>query len=174
MHLLHKEELTAAVAAWRSRAEQGPLRFPIGAPVECRVSDLGFVAGKVLKHNHREPGVGVMPYQVLVDSEHQRGEQNAVWAPADIDECIRALLRFRVGEHVECCVNPDLGLWAGGKVVSHFFRERRWPEGKYAPYQVQIESFFDEESGKTLNGALIWAPEDSDRCIRKGKTASGQ
>ena len=52
-----------------------------------------------------------------------RGGQNAVWAPADIDECIRAALRFGVGDAVECCVHPELGLWVGGKVVERFFRE---------------------------------------------------
>ena len=56
-----------------------------------------------------------------------RGGQNAVWAPADIDECIRAALRFGVGDAVECCVHPELGLWVGGKVVERFFRESNSP-----------------------------------------------
>ena len=83
--------------------------------------------------------------------------------------CVRAALRLRfgVGDTVECCVNPDLGLWVGGKVVAQFFRESKWPTGKYAPYQVLIDEFFDETTGKTLTGALIWAPEDTDACIRK-------
>ena len=81
-------------------------------------------------------------------------------------ECIRAALRFGVGDAVECCVNPELGLWVRGEVVAQFYREAKWTAGKYAPYQVKIESFFDEQSGKTLEGALIWAPEDSDACIR--------
>ena len=91
------------------------------------------------------------------------------WAPADIDECVRAALRFAVGDSVECCVNADLGLWARGTVVRHFFREAKWPEGRYAPYQIKVESFFDETTGKEHEGAFIWAPEDSDACIRKAR-----
>ena len=49
----------------------------------------------------------------------------------DIDDCIRAALRFRVGETVECCVNPDLGLWARGTVTMQFFREKRWADGVF-------------------------------------------
>jgi hypothetical protein len=161
------EDISAAIAAWRKRAT-GVLRFPVGAPVECLVADGEWVTGKVAKHNYREPGVGLMPYQVLVtDTEHVRGDRNAVWAPADIDACIRSGLRFRIGETVQCCVNPDLALWAHGEIVAHFYRESGWPESKFAPYQIRIESFFDETTGKTHHGALIWAPEDSDACVRK-------
>ena len=161
-----KGEITEAVAAWR-KAPTAPLRFPVGAPVKCLVAGGAWATGRVVKHDHREADGAIQPYQIMIDAEHARGEQNAVWAPADIDECIRAALRFGVGDTVECCVNPDLGLWVGGKVVAQFFRESKWPTGKYAPYQVLIDEFFDETTGKTLTGALIWAPEDTDACIRK-------
>ena len=139
-----KEGITAAVAAWR-KAPTAPLRFPVGAPVRCLVAGGAWATGRVVKHNHREAGAaaclrcmcsardrahmhavpmhshrdaggGIQPYQIQIDAEHARGEQNAVWAPADIDECIRAALRFGVGDTVECCVNPGLGLWVRGKV----------------------------------------------------------
>ena len=98
----------------------------------------------------------------------------AVWAPADIDECIRAALRFQVGEAVECCLGQDV--WAAGKVVAHFYREPTWREGKYAPYQVQLDEVeLFPESVDALHssvrlaasgGQLIWAPTDTDECIR--------
>ena len=74
-----------------------------------------------------------VPYQVLLDEP--RGGQNALWAPADHDSCIRAALRFRVGERVTCRVGPDT--WAHGTVVAHFHREPAWPEGQYSPYQAR-------------------------------------
>ena len=154
-----RDDITAAVARWR-KAPTTPLRFPVGAPVKCLVAGGAWATGRVVKHDHREAGVvGIQPYQIMIDAEHApSAEQNAVWAPADIDECIRAALRFGVGDTVACCVNPDLGLWVGGKVVAQFFRESKWPTGRYAPYQVLIDEFFDETTGKTLTSALIWAP----------------
>ena len=163
------KRIAAAVQEWLDSTDKGPLRYPIGAPVECRVGTGSWCVGTVVKYNHREPDVSpdfVAPYQVLLDAEHARGKQNAVWVPADIDECIRAALRFRVDEVVECCINADLHIWARGVVVKHFYREAKWPKDQYVPYQVRIESFYDEQTGKTHDGALIWAPEDSDACIR--------
>lgn len=158
----------AAVADWRSNPTS-PLRFPLGAPVKCLIGSSGeWATGRVVKHDHNEPDFGVVPYQILLDGARE-GEQSAVWAPADIDECVRAAQRFAVGDSVECCVNADLGLWARGTVVRHFFREAKWPEGRYAPYQIKVESFFDETTGKEHAGAFIWAPEDSDACIRKAR-----
>ena len=164
------DDVLASVQGWLdSKDKSGPLRYPVGAPVECRVDTGHWATGKVVKLNHREPNWPVdhvVPYQVLLDTEHARGDQNAVWVPADVDECIRAALRFQVDEVVECCINPELHIWARGTVVAHFYREAKWPKNQFAPYQVRLESFYDEDSGKTLEGSLIWAPQDSDACIR--------
>ena len=76
------DDIAAAVAAWRNKPDKGALRFPVGAPVKCLVGPDVWAQGTVVKHNHREPGVGTMPYQVMVSDEHTQGEKNAVWAPA--------------------------------------------------------------------------------------------
>lgn len=57
------------------------------------------------------------------------------------------LLRFRVGDVVEC----NTGSWSKGKVVKLFYREGSMS----APYQVQLD-----------DGNLIYAPADDDRLIR--------
>ena len=60
--------------------------------------------------------------------------------------------RFCVGQKVKCnCGNT----WLNGKIVAILYREPHWPEGKYVPYQVQLDS-----------GRLIYAPMDDDRLIQ--------
>ena len=61
----------------------------------------------------------------------------------------RTPLRFKVGDRVKCCV--DEGRWASGTVIKLW-----WWQGFYAPYQVELDE-----------GRLIFAPEDSDGCIRR-------
>ena len=58
-------------------------------------------------------------------------------------------LRFKVGDRVKCCV--DEGRWASGTVIKLW-----WWQGFYAPYQVELDE-----------GRLVFAPEDSDGCIRR-------
>ena len=126
----------------------------------------------MVKHRHREPSWpegACVPYQVLLDPAHHNGKRNAVWAPADVDECIRAALRFGLGAAVECCIGDDE--WARGTVVAHFYREPAWPDGQYAPYQVRLDkdggTVEDQGAlGVTSSGSLIWAPHDTNDCIR--------
>ena len=176
------QRIRAAAEAWQRAVQSGlqpPLRFPVGVPVECRLGEHDWADGKVVAHHHREatwPEGVCMPYQVLLDPAFHSGGHNAVWAPADIDECIRAALRFQLGDAVECCIGD--GVWARGKVAAHFYREPTWPDGQYAPYQVQLEQveLFPEDfegasphSGvrlETGTGQLVWAPQDTDECIR--------
>ena len=63
--------------------------------------------------------------------------------------CRETPLRFKVGSRVKCCV--DEGRWASGTVIKLW-----WWQGFYAPYQVELDE-----------GRLVFAPEDSDRCIRR-------
>ena len=64
-------------------------------------------------------------------------------------------LRFVEGDRVVC----NIGEWAPGTIVKTWYREDTWPEGKWAPYQVQLDQ-----------GSLIYAPIDDDKAI---KDASG-
>ena len=64
----------------------------------------------------------------------------------------RGSLRFEIGTRVECQTGEA---WAPGVIVGRYYREPDWPEGQVAPYQIQMD-----------NGALIYAPVDSDECIR--------
>ena len=170
-----EQKILAAAENWQrtvgTRLEP-ELRFPVGAPVECRIGESEWAGGTVAKHKHREPKWpegACVPYQVLLDPAYHSEKQNAVWAPADIDECIRAGLRFRLGDSVECCIGDDV--WARGTVVAHFYREPTWPENQFAPYQVRLDEAdgtVEDQSalGVMSSGSLIWAPHDTSECIR--------
>ena len=143
-------------------------RFPLGAPVECRVGEDEWVAGRVAEHFYREqtwPEKACVPYQVLLDVPEGK-EQNAVWAPADIDECIRAALRFRVGDLVQCRLGEDV--WVEGKVIKQFHREESWPDGQYAPYQVRLVDAKGAGGaiGLMSSSELIFVPADTDAMVR--------
>jgi hypothetical protein len=75
--------------------------------------------------------------------------EDAAWPPPPNDE-----LRFDVGSRVECCVGADH--WEPGTVVALWYTEEGFPPGFYAPYQVELDM-----------GNLIFAPDDSDRCVRE-------
>ena len=64
-------------------------------------------------------------------------------------------LRFKVGDRVKCCGGPNH--WESGTVIKLW-----WWQGFYAPYQVELDE-----------GRLIFAPEDSDRCIRREVAPEG-
>ena len=68
-------------------------------------------------------------------------------------------LRFAKGQIVECRMGVDE--WARGKVVDLLYREDDWPEWQVAPYQVLLEGDPDGLTART-----IWAPADTDDCIR--------
>ena len=63
-------------------------------------------------------------------------------------------LRFKVGDRVKCCV--DEGRWASGTVIKLWYTEDSFAQGFYAPYQVELDE-----------GRLVFAPEDSDGCVRR-------
>jgi hypothetical protein len=63
-------------------------------------------------------------------------------------------LRFKVGDRVKCCV--DEGRWASGTVIKLWYTEDSFAQGFYAPYQVELDE-----------GRLVFAPDDSDACIRR-------
>ena len=59
--------------------------------------------------------------------------------------------RFAVGTRVEC----DIGTWAPGIVIKHWYWELEFELGNPAPYQVALD-----------DGELIYAPDDTNRVIR--------
>ena len=85
---------------------------------------------------------------------------------ADLRECIyegkipdsgpkpTTKLRFNEGNIVECKTDE----WQGGIITNLWYREELWETGRYAPYQVLLES-----------GDLIWVPRDSDVFIRRSE-----
>ena len=110
------------------------------------------------------------PYQILLNETEITGAGNAIWAPADIDEIIRAGFRFRLTDECECRVDVDE--WARCTVVGLLYREKEWPDGRYAPYQVQVTGLLPgalSERAQQLAaaGLLIWLPDDSDEYIRR-------
>jgi len=74
---------------------------------------------------------------------------------------VREELRFPVGTRVECMT----GEWSSGTIVGHWWRDADWPATKVVPYQIKLD-----------HGPTIFAPLDSDRCIRKveGLLSEGQ
>ena len=68
----------------------------------------------------------------------------------DIKDQEWVTLRFAVGDRVLCLC----GTWLAGTVVKHFLVQKKFPPGKCAPYQVELD-----------NGRLIFASADSDKII---------
>ena len=144
----------------------GELRFEIGRTVECRLGPDAWARGTVVGHYYREtdwPEGQKAPYQVLLEGDNLTAR--TIWAPSDTDECIRAANRFPVGASVECCVGVES--WVRGTVVAHYYREADWPAQLLAPYRVRIESDDAAE-----NDVYIWAPIDTDECIRAAANES--
>jgi len=73
-----------------------------------------------------------------------------------------AELRFQVGSRVQCKTGQG---WVDGTVVKLWYREERFPPGRYAPYQVKLDS-----------GIKIFAPMDDDKVVRaaQGMLAKGK
>lgn len=137
--------------------ERAPLRFPLGAIVECRLGQDKWARGRVIGHYYREkswPPERRVPYQVQIEGEGAP----KIYAPVDEDGCIRTTLRFALGDRVECYMGD--GLWAPGSVAAQYHREPSWPPEQWAPYQVILD---DGPHGRSV---AIYAPEDSDDCIR--------
>ncbi len=99
----------------------------------------------------------------------------------EVAVCKHALLessppapRFAVGARVECCVDDDL--WVKATVVNHYYHQPGTPPDLFHPYQIKLErggSARTEEGGiATWNGRLIFAPLDTDNCIRAFRRAS--
>ena len=66
--------------------------------------------------------------------------------PTDVE------LRFKIGDSVECYTGTS---WSSGNIVALWYRHASLPAGIYMPYQIEME-----------DGELIYAPRDSDDCIR--------
>jgi hypothetical protein len=91
--LCRSDEINAYRTGWAQVNEQiklkkGPFRFSIGARVECSVGDGNWSAGTVTAHFYHEdawePEI-FSPYQIALDDD------GLIHAPADVNECIRAL-----------------------------------------------------------------------------------
>eukprot|EP00966_Prymnesium_polylepis_P167902 3881605-Prymnesium_polylepis.1 len=139
-------QIASAVLAWQASSEQGnapPLRFSIGMPVECFAGGGNWVRGTVVAHNYREPSWEkahpTAPYQVLLDPEFTSDGkgQNAMWAPADVDEIIRASFRFELEAAVDARVTEDE--WVRATVVGRLYSEPGWEERRCAPYQLRVD-----------------------------------
>ncbi|MEM1067507.1 MAG: hypothetical protein AAGI63_01335 [Planctomycetota bacterium] len=63
--------------------------------------------------------------------------------------------RFDLGDFVMCNLGPSG--WKLGRVIALHYRERGWPAGQVAPYQVALEE----------NHELIYVPEDDERYCRE-------
>ena len=51
-------------------------------------------------------------------------------------------------------------------MVGHRYREKDWPEGRVAPYQVQL-------GAEAEGGSLIFAPQDIDECSARETSQKG-
>lgn len=154
----------------QAAGKQPPLRFPVGTPVKCFVGHDEWLTGTVVAHNYREPSWPEAqlsaPYQVLLDPADKGA---AIWAPADVNDIIRSNFRFALGSTAEARVSQDE--WVRCTVVGYLYRETKWPEGQYAPYQVKITGTLpgpvDERVEElAASAAMIWLPQDSPESIR--------
>lgn len=147
-------------SATPDRVAAAPLRFALTQLVECRIGRDEWALGEIVGRHYREPGWPegeYAPYQVALKTIPPR----LVFSPLDDDECVRAVLRFKLGDVIMACLAPDV--WARGEVVAHHYREPNWPAGQRAvPYQIRLL----DEKADDGTAVLIWAPEDSDACVR--------
>ena len=125
------------------------------APYACVPWIKGIVIMTHLPHSECEPEFA--PYMVRLD------DGRAVYVLEDTDASIRAseygpAPRFAIGTRVECFANRKRGseVWSKGRVVAHHYWQADFPCGFIAPYQIKLDK-----------GKLIYAPEDSDKCIRR-------
>ena len=140
----------AAADSAAASAPRAPPRFPLGATVECRLGPEKWALGRIVGLHYREPSWPAdrrAPYQVRLE------EGPLIYAPEDVDECVRTSLRFPVGSVVECNVD----VWRRGTVVAHYWREPEWPPDKWAPYAIELEG----------GRGQVYAPVDSDDCVRE-------
>ena len=133
---------------------------PACAPIDTVVSFVfdNAIRGEIgfpFEVDHMQPAdleeEGSMPPPEVLE-DWRRG-RSTPWPPAPAppsdDE-----LRFVMGQAVECCVGK--GLWQPGTVVALWYSEAGFPPGFFAPYQIETD-----------DGRLIFAPEDSNRCVRE-------
>lgn len=80
-------------------------------------------------------------------------ERGLIYVPLDKDEVVTRL-RFAIGDRVMCNTGDDT--WEHATVVALMYQEAGMPEEVFAPYQLKLDT-----------GALIYAPADSDGCVRK-------
>ena len=81
------------------------------------------------------------------NKEQPAGGKNPEPGPEPTDT-----LTYKVGDKVQC----NCGDWVPGTVTKHWFRDDWWDTGKWAPYQVQLDS-----------GDLIYAPRDNHAFIKR-------
>ena len=117
------------------RPEPRQLRFPLGACVQCKMST-GWKSGVVVQHWYKPNAIAVreldlnprarFPYQIQLDGK--TGEEGLIFAPEDVDDCIRRpkasiveprpMLRFNINEHVLVLVRK--GVWSSGRIAKHW------------------------------------------------------
>jgi hypothetical protein len=79
----------------------------------------------------------------------------------ELETCVRSgMLRFAVGDRVRCKVSATR--WRKGCIAQLFYRGAGWPEGRFAPYQIQLDS-----------GELVFAPADSEELVRAEAAFAG-
>lgn len=140
------------------------LRFPIGARVECRLSEVSWAAGTIVGHRYRQTGWPEhrrAPYQVQIDGDHPDQKGPRIFVPHDGDECVRTTLRFPLESVVECNIEEEG--WVLGVVVKHYHTDPSWEPGRWAPYQIKLA---DDTGSSREDGGLVWAPTDENDCVR--------
>ena len=164
-------------AAEANAPRAGKYRFAVGDSVLCLISDDEFrcpwKSGTVIALDYKESNwTAVVPYQVELDD----GE--LVFAPFDNDTCIRAPLRFAVGDIVECDstrvfpsltdVFPSLTdgkhrkNWTRGRVSYVHVTLQKGELVRCFPYEVEVDS-----------GATIYVHEDREDHVRAAAGSRG-
>ena len=86
----------------------------------------------------------------------------------------KELLRFTVGDAVECRMGPEEDNWARGAVVALMVHEEVMPQGVVAAYQVELDDDAEPHShGAARGGRRVWAPLDADDVIRLAARGPG-
>ena len=159
---------TGTVVAHNYRDETWPAERAAAYMPPSNRRPAPLVYARLLQFSSRPPTCRCRPYQILLDDHLIHDERtNAIWAPADVDEIIQSNFRFPLGAAAECRVGKDD--WVRCTVVGHLYREKKWPAGRFAPYQVRVGDVLPGSQVtelKSLARQLIWLPKDNAQNIR--------
>mmetsp|Transcript_28785 Transcript_28785/g.92217 ORF Transcript_28785/g.92217 Transcript_28785/m.92217 type:complete len:217 (-) Transcript_28785:287-937(-) len=108
-----------------------------------------------------------------LDAKELADSFNDCLCTAETLQLKKDLLRFEVGDQVECRMGPQDDNWARGTVAAIMFRDEFMPQGLVAPYQVELDEPDAHSRGVSCGSRRVWCPMDAEEVIRVAAPGSG-